>query len=134
MGASVLTETMLVYADNGNDADNNEFNIAPGMGLLPGNIIIDQHFSQRNRFGRLLSAVARIPQLIAIGLDENTAVIINQGYRITVACEGIVYIFDGSRIKFANVKDTAFNICTSIMTKGYEYDLKNRVKIVRKRK
>ncbi|MBK9332415.1 MAG: hypothetical protein IPM96_08480 [Ignavibacteria bacterium] len=111
MGASVLTETMLVYADNGNDADNNEFNIAPDAR----NIIPDEN-------------------CIAIGLDENTAVIINQGYRITVACEGIVYIFDGSRIKFANVKDTAFNICTSIMTKGYEYDLKNRVKIVRKRK
>lgn len=131
-GASVLTETMLISANAENDLDNNEFNMAPGMGLLPRNIIIDQHFSQRNRFGRLLNAVARNPQLLAIGLDENTAVVINQGKRLTVAGEGIVYIFEGSSMKFTDVKDTAFNICTSSLTKGYEYDLENRVQIIRK--
>lgn len=131
-GASVLSETMLVSANKDDDWDNNEFSMAPGMGLLPRNIIIDQHFSQRNRFGRLLNAVAKNPELIAIGLDENTAIVIDQGKNLSVAGEGLVYIFDGSNIKFTDVKDTAFNICASIMTKGYEYDLQNRVQIVRK--
>lgn len=128
----MLSETIVVSAKKEEDWDNNEFNMAPGMELLPRNIIIDQHFSQRNRFGRLLNAVAKNPELIAIGLDENTAVVIDQGKRLTVAGEGLVYIFDGSNIKFTDVKDTAFNICSNIMAKGYEYDLENRVQIIRK--
>ncbi len=61
--------------------------LAAGLGLLPG-CVIDQHFEQRNRYGRLLSLVAQSPSLLGIGVDEDTAAIVHDLRWLSVAGRG----------------------------------------------
>ncbi len=133
-GASVLSQTMLVYPNHriNQDYDHNEFDMAPGLALLPSSIIIDQHFSQRSRFGRLLSAVAKNPSLLGVGLDENTAIMVEGGNRFRTLGKGLVYIFDGANISFMDLRETAYNMCVHIMAHGYEFDLTTRRPIIPK--
>lgn len=134
-GASALSDTMIVYPQHKvEDMDHNEFDMAPGLGLLPQDILIDQHFSQRSRFGRLLSAVARNPRLLGVGLDENTAIMIEHGNKFKVIGNGLVYVFDGSCITFMDLKDTAYNMHVHIMSQGYTFDMKNRKPIIPNKK
>ena len=75
--------------------------VSDGMGLVQ-NAIIDQHFSQRHRLPRLLSAIAGRPQLIGIGIDENTALIVTRGQSIDVIGEGSITLVDGHRLAHPN--------------------------------
>ncbi len=68
--------------------------LAAGFGLLQ-DIIVDQHFSQRGRLGRLLSVYAANPGLLSIGLDEDTAVVIDREGMLEVLGSGMVTIVDG---------------------------------------
>lgn len=77
--------------------------ISDGLGLLRGTLI-DQHFSQRRRLDRLASAVAKHPQLIGIGVDEDTALVISRGKKFEVIGSGTVTIVDGRRLN-APVED-----------------------------
>ena len=62
-------------------------------GLLPG-VIVDQHFDQRARYGRLLSIVATSPNLLGMGIDEDTAAEITDGRGLTVVGTGAVFVVD----------------------------------------
>lgn len=132
-GASVLSETMLVYPEHVNGDNGNEFEMAPGLGYLPKDILIDQHFSERRRFGRLLHVVARNPRLLGVGLDENTAIMVEHN-KFKVIGEGLAYVFDGSAITFMNLETSAYNMKVHIMQEGYEFDLTLRQPIIPKNK
>jgi len=132
-GASVLSETMLVYPEHVESDKGNEFELAPGLSFMPRDILIDQHFSQRKRFGRILSVVAKNPRLLGIGLDENTAVMLERN-KFKVIGEGLAYVFDGSSISFMNLERTAYDMKVHIMSEGYEYDLNSRIPIIPKTK
>ena len=99
-GASILASHMLVggtgLAGNSNDAAARKamVELVAGFGLLQ-DIIVDQHFSQRGRMGRLLSAYAANPGLLGVGLDEDTAVLIDRGGMLEVLGSGMVTIVDG---------------------------------------
>jgi cyanophycinase len=67
--------------------------LTSGLGLLPG-VIVDQHFDQRARYGRLMSMVAGSPDLIGIGIDEDTAAEIHDGRLLTVLGSGAVFVID----------------------------------------
>ena len=69
--------------------------VSEGLGLLP-LAIVDQHFTQRNRFGRLLSLVAGNPAQLGLGVDEDTAAIIRPDGRLEVKGRGVVTVLDGS--------------------------------------
>lgn len=71
--------------------------MSAGLGFVEG-AIIDQHFSQRQRLGRLLSLVAQAPFLLGVGIDENTALVIERGRGIEVVGEGAVTIVDGRNV------------------------------------
>jgi cyanophycinase len=68
--------------------------LAAGLGLIDG-VIIDQHFSQRNRYGRLLALVAHSPHLLGIGIDEDTAIVVTEGRYVEVLGKGAVTVMDG---------------------------------------
>ena len=72
-----------------------------GMGFIP-ELIIDSHFIQRGRFGRLAEAVAKFPNLIGVGLAEDTGVIIKNCNDFKVIGSGMVVIFDGSTLTHNN--------------------------------
>lgn len=95
-GASVLAEHMIAFGSGGTTPKQRMSQLAAGLGLVPG-VVIDQHFEQRNRYGRLLSVVAQSPSLLGIGIDEDTAAIIRDGV-LRVVGRGSVTVVDGRQV------------------------------------
>ncbi len=92
-GASVLSEHMMAFGTAGATPKNRMGHMARGLGLLPG-LVIDQHFEQRNRYGRLVGLVAQSPSLLGVGVDEDTAAVITGGRLLEVVGKGSVFIVD----------------------------------------
>jgi cyanophycinase len=74
-GASALSTHMVAFGASGATPKQRMFQMAAGLGIVPG-VIIDQHFEQRNRLGRLLAIIAQNPSLLGIGVDEDTAAVV----------------------------------------------------------
>ncbi len=100
-GASVMSEMMLVRGTSKITHRIGDLHMAPGMGLMR-DVIIDQHFAERGRFGRLIGAIAHNPRILGIGLDEDTAAVV-EGDRFRVIGSGAVYVVDGTDISYSNV-------------------------------
>jgi cyanophycinase len=94
-GASVQSEHMVAFGPSGATPKMRMAQMSAGLGLLPG-LVIDQHFDQRNRYGRLLTLVAASPHLLGMGVDEDTAAVVTQGHLLEVVGRGAVTLFDGS--------------------------------------
>ena len=94
-GASILSTHMVSLGSGGATPKFRMSQVSEGLGLLP-QAIVDQHFSQRNRFGRLLSLVAGNPAQLGIGVDEDTAAIIRPDGQLEVRGRGVVTVMDGS--------------------------------------
>jgi cyanophycinase len=96
-------------------------------------VIIDTHFDARGRFGRLVQAIAAQPGAVGIGLDEDTGVIIEKGYKLKAIGSSSVVLIDGSGIKHNNIADIKNGMPLSIagmyvhiMTNSDIYDLHTR--------
>jgi len=99
-GASIQSSHMVAFGAGGATAKQRMTQLAAGLGLVR-NCVVDQHFEQRNRYGRLLMIVAQSPSLLGIGVDEDTAAIVTEEHDqqlLTVAGRGTVTIFDGRNI------------------------------------
>ena len=103
-----------------------------GMSFLP-EIIFDSHFIQRGRFGRLSEAVARFPDLVGIGLAEDTGLVIEHGNRCEVIGSGMVIVFDPGELTHNNYKNlqdgtplTMRKLVTHILSRGDRYMIANR--------
>jgi cyanophycinase len=103
-GASALSRYMIAFGRSGEVPSQRMVQLAPGLGLVE-NLIIDQHFRQRNRIGRLTTAVALCPGMMGIGLDEDTALIISPSGACEVVGSGSVTIVDGRNLEHTNVYD-----------------------------
>jgi cyanophycinase len=113
-GASAMCETMLV--DGGDEQSHvigDSVRMAPGLGLI-GGVIIDQHFMERGRVGRLLGAIAQNPKNLGIGIDEQTAIVLERGNGFYVLGSGGVYVLDGSGVTYSNIAQEALNKTLSI--------------------
>ena len=103
-GASILSEHMIAFGDEGSAVISGSVRLAPGLGLT-NRFIIDQHFRQRDRLGRLITALAYNPFAIGIGLDEDTAAFIGPDETIEVEGSGGVTILDAADVSFSSVAD-----------------------------
>jgi cyanophycinase len=101
-GASILSEHMIASGDEGSSMIAGSVRLAPGLGLT-NRFIIDQHFRQRDRLGRLLTALAYNPFAVGIGLDEDTAAFISADEIIEVEGSGGVTIVDPSDVNFSSI-------------------------------
>lgn len=95
-GASIMSEFMISLGDEGITPRQRSTQLTHGLGLLPG-VIVDQHFAQRQRYGRLMSIVASSPNLIGVGIDEDTAIEVTDGRAFTVMGRGAAYVLDARR-------------------------------------
>jgi cyanophycinase len=102
-GAAAMSETMLVKGTSAVTHRIGDLHMAPGLGLMP-DVIIDQHFAERGRFGRLLGAVAHNPRVLGMGIDEDTAAIV-EGDQFRVIGSGAVYVVDGADVSHSNVAE-----------------------------
>lgn len=105
-GASAMSEHMLFDGSKDLLPQKGSVHLGPGLGLMR-RVIIDQHFSERQRLGRLLSAVAQNPYLLGAGIDENTALIVRPGQGLEVIGDGAVTLIDGREMlsNFTEVKN-----------------------------
>lgn len=131
-GASVMSDTMIITGTDEEAPKKCTLKMAPGLGLLK-NVVIDQHFSQRGRTGRILVAVAENPESLGIGIDEDTAIMINSKGEFQVIGSGAVYVFDGSKISYTNVSEEApdeilsmFDVKLHVLKSGDKYDFNTR--------
>lgn len=101
-GASILSEHMIASGDEGSSAIAGSVQLAPGLGLT-NRFIIDQHFRQRDRLGRLLTALAFNPFAVGIGLDEDTAAFISPEETVEVEGSGAVTVVDAADVSYSSI-------------------------------
>jgi cyanophycinase len=112
-GAAAMSTSMIVRGESTSHPHKNSVKLSPGLGFLK-NIIIDQHFSERGRISRLITAVSYNPYNLGIGIDENTAIILNGKGSLEVFGQGSTTIIDGSQITFNEIAEVADNEAFSI--------------------
>lgn len=105
-GASILSEHMIAFGDEGSSVIAGSVRLAPGLGLT-NRFVIDQHFRERDRFGRLLTALAYNPFAIGIGLDEDTAAFIGPDNTLEVVGTGGVTVVDAADLSFSSMDSVA---------------------------
>jgi cyanophycinase len=96
-GASAMATHMMAFGRAGETPKNRMAQLAAGLGVVQG-VVIDQHFEQRGRFGRLLAVVAQSPALVGLGLDEDTCAIVYADRSMEVVGKGAVTVIDGSHL------------------------------------
>jgi cyanophycinase len=134
-GAAMMPETMIIEGDSATNPRVDVVDMGPGMGFLPG-IVVDQHFAQRGRLGRLIAALVQQPVILGIGIDENTAVIVD-GDELEVVGAGAVTVVDESGATHNNLqgllKDEGLAVCgvkLHILPHGYRFNIKTRQPII----
>jgi cyanophycinase len=113
-GATALGEMMLVVIPGaGITKVGDALHMTPGLGLAK-NMIIDQHFSERGRIRRLLGAVAQNPRMLGVGIDEDTAVVVESDGTLHTIGSGAVYIVDGHDLTYTNISQASFSRALSV--------------------
>ncbi len=130
-GASAISSHMVAFGTSGTTPKQRMTQMSAGLGLLPG-VIIDQHFEQRNRIGRLLALVAQSPSLLGIGIDEDTAALVSPAGMLEVIGKGSVTILDPARLQTDayEVKRhkpiMVSGVILHSLPSGYRFDLRKR--------
>jgi cyanophycinase len=131
-GAAGMSTSMIVRGESTSHPHRSSVSLSPGLGFLK-NIIIDQHFTERGRISRLITAVSYNPYNLGIGIDENTAIILDDKGILEVFGQGSTTIVDGSQITFNEIAEVAdheaFSICgvqLHVLRDGLIYDYRER--------
>jgi len=131
-GASILSEHMIAFGDEGSAVISGSVRLAPGLGLT-NRFIIDQHFRQRDRLGRLLTALAYNPFAVGIGLDEDTAAFIAPDNTIDVEGSGGITVVDAAEVRFSSMDSVKegrpvclLGVKLHILTQGATFNLHTR--------
>ncbi len=131
-GAAGMSTAMIVRGESTPHPHKNSVRLSPGLGFLK-NIIIDQHFTERGRISRLITAVSFNPYNLGIGIDENTAIILNSEGILEVYGQGSVTIVDGSEITYNEIAEVGdnqeFSVCgvqLHVLRDGLIFDFLNR--------
>jgi cyanophycinase len=133
-GASAMSSHMIAFGASGGTPKHRMAALAAGLGVLP-SVIIDQHFQQRNRLGRLLSVIAQNPSLLGLGIDEDTAGVVGPDGVMEVIGRGSITIVDG-----AGAETDAWDVhghrplmisgvVLHALPAGYRFDLRRRHRI-----
>lgn len=112
-GAAAMSTSMIVRGEPSSHPHKSAVQLSPGLGFLK-NIIIDQHFTERGRISRLITAVSYNPYNLGIGIDENTAIVLDGNGVLEVFGQGSTTIVDGSEITFNEIAEVADNESFSV--------------------
>lgn len=131
-GASAMSSTMVVQGNDNQPARKCTLKMAPGLDLME-DTIIDQHFDQRGRFGRLLCGVSENPHVLGIGIDEDTAIKVFPDNHFEVIGSNAVTIINGKTIISSNVSElkpdeilAIAGVTVHALPAGYGFNLNNR--------
>jgi cyanophycinase len=133
-GASAMSTHMVAFGASGATPKQRMVQMAAGLGILPG-VIIDQHFEQRNRLGRLLAIIASNPSLLGIGVDEDTAAVVGPDRVLEVIGRRSVTVIDGADSETDAWEVKAYrpimisNVRLHSLPSGYRFDLERRERV-----
>lgn len=132
-GAAAASNNMIYQGSSHEALLKGEVKISSGLGLID-DVIIDTHFVQRGRIGRLFQAVVGNPKTLGIGLGEDTGLLITQGYKMEAIGSGLVILVDGRQIKDTNLTEVELgqpisinNFVVHVMSMFDTYDLKTNM-------
>jgi len=130
-GAAAASKMMIYQGSSSEALLKGEVKITSGLGLMD-DVVIDTHFVQRGRIGRLFQAVVCNPKTLGIGLGEDTGLLITEGYNMEGLGSGLVMLVDGRKIQDTNLTYVDLgkpisikNLIVHLMSNGDLYDLKN---------
>ena len=131
-GAAILSEHMIAFGDEGSTPRADMVTLAPGLGLTS-RLIIDQHFRQRDRLGRLLTALAYNPAAFGIGLDEDTAAFVGPDDVLEVHGSGALTIVDPKDVEYTSMDSShrddpvcVIGLRLHVLTERCTFDLSTR--------
>ena len=132
-GAAFLSQHMIALGDSGATPRRRLVHLAPGLGLAP-NLVIDQHFRRRDRLGRLLTALSYNPGLLGVGVDEDTAAVIDAEGSLHVLGAGAVTVVDAHDMRYTDSHAAhrgqplaMLGVKLDVLTTGCRYELERRV-------
>jgi cyanophycinase len=132
-GAAFLSEHMIAFGEEGATPRAGMVTMCAGLGLT-NRVIVDQHFRQRDRLGRLLTALAYNPFAVGLGVDEDTAAFIGPDETIEVQGTGAVTVVDPSEVEHSSIADakpgepvTLLGVKVHVLTPGATFNLHTRV-------
>jgi cyanophycinase len=132
-GASILSEHMIAFGDEGGSPRAGSVHLAPGLGLT-NRFVIDQHFRERDRLGRLATALAYNPFAVGIGLDEDTAAFIGPDNTLQVEGAGAVTVVDAANVQFSSMDQVdqdqpvcLLGLIVHFLTAGATFNLHTRI-------
>jgi cyanophycinase len=133
-GASAMSSHMIAFGASGGTPKHRMAALAAGLGVLP-SVIVDQHFQQRNRYGRLLSVIAQNPSLLGLGVDEDTAGVVGPDGVMEVIGRGSVTIIDGASAEtdawevHGHRPVMISGVILHALPSGYRFDLRRRQRL-----
>lgn len=135
-GAAAASTSMIYQGSSKEALLKGEIKITQGLGLID-EVIVDTHFVQRGRIGRLLQAVVTNPMILGVGLGEDTGLLIKDGNKMEAIGSGLVILVDGRKIKNTNITDVAMgepisisNMIVHVMSQYDTYDLANSEMVI----
>jgi cyanophycinase len=137
-GAAASSNNMIYQGKSSEALHKGEVKITGGLGFI-NNVIIDTHFVQRGRIGRLLYACARNPINLGVGLGEDAGLLITNGNNMEAIGSGLIMLVDATGMKNTNLSDVNMgepvsieNLTVHVMALGDYYDLKNKKLTIQK--
>jgi cyanophycinase len=131
-GAAVISRHMISMGESGSTPRRRLVQMAQGLGLAP-DLVIDQHFRRRDRLGRLLTALSYNPEPLGVGVDEDTAAILDADGVLSVLGSGAVTVVDASGMRFTDSHSVhrgqpvaMLGLKVDFLTSGCRYDVKRR--------
>ena len=131
-GAAVMGHHMIAGGGSGESPNRSLVDMATGLGMIPG-VVVDQHFHNRNRMARLLSAVAMQPELLGVGIDEDTCAVFEKDGILRVIGKGTVTIVDPLCLSYTNQNKVGtadplniHNLRLHILCHGDRYQVESR--------
>jgi cyanophycinase len=131
-GAAAMPETMIIGGAGDESNRISSLSMAPGLGLIQ-DVVVDSHFAERGRMGRLLGAVAQNPRNLGVGIDEATAILVQKGEHFEVMGAGAVYVVDGAGISFSSLSEenaegvvSIHGVTLYVLGEGERFDLSER--------
>ena len=130
-GAAAMSSTMFISSNPKGTVRRADVSLAPGLGYWR-DTIIDTHFAQRGRVSRMLVVFSHNPQILGVGLDEDTAIEVEPGAGFKVIGNGAVFVFDGT-VTHSNAPEAGdddiiamTDSALHVLPSGYSFDLKTK--------
>ena len=132
-GAAIVGEKMISGGISGESPNRSLVELTNGLGILP-ELLVDQHFHNRNRMARLMSAIAANPDKLGIGIDEDTCAAFNADRTFEVLGKGTITIIDPGKLTHTNYLAASqtsplslHNLTVHVLSQGDRYDYQNRI-------